>query len=275
MSAPSIIALPFTDWAPSWPLLGATLLAAGCYILAASRAGSWPKQRTLAFLCGLLVIQVALSSGVGAYDDRLLSVHMVQHLLLLELAPVLLLCGRPIHLALKLVRGRPRRRLGRGLVTAGKRATPIRCLLFFVVVVLVAHVPPVFNATVHHQLLHEAEHGAFLVAGLMMWWPLHGDPAPRQRLGTIGQLAYITAAMAPMALIGGYLNRDPTLFYSAYAAPARMLHIGAVSDQQQAGAIMWVAGTTLMAWIGLSAVLGSMLAAERRQQARDLNQVLR
>jgi len=158
---------------------------------------------------------------------------------------------------------------------ARRVASPAACLLLFAIIVVGSHLPVVFDATIRHQTLHDLEHGAYLIAGLAMWWPIHGDPEPRRRLGTIGALLYVTAAMLPMAVIGAFLNRDPTLFYRDYAGPARELGISAVLNQQQAGAIMWVAGTTLMAAVGLAAVLSSMLAAERRQRARELHEVAR
>jgi cytochrome c oxidase assembly factor CtaG len=222
------------------------------------------KPRTLAFVAGLLAILAALE-----VDDQRLSGHMIQHLLLIEVAPALLLSGRAVHHLLRALPPRPRRSFGRGLVAVGRRAHPALCLTLFAVIVLGTHVPVVFDACARHDGLHIAQHGAYLFAGFVMWWPLLGEPIPRRRLGTIGQLSYITVAMLPMTLLGAYLNRDQTLFYPAYAGP------GALLDQQRAGAIMWVGGTTLMAAVGLVAVLRSMLAAERRQRARELHEVAR
>ena len=275
MSAPALSSLPFESWVLSPPLIGESLLLATIYVTAARRARQWPAARTASFLLGLLVIQVALESGLDSYDDRLLSVHMVQHVLLIEVAPVLLLYGRPLHLALRTLPSGERRRLGRAMVKLRRRATPVVCLSLFTVAVLGTHIPAFLDATVRDQTLHDAEHGTFVLAGLVMWWPLHGDPGPERRMGAIGQLLYLSAAMMPMALIGAYLNRDPTLFYSVYAEPARALGVSAVLNQQEAGAIMWVAGTTVMAVAGLTSVLSSMLAAESRQRARELHEVLR
>jgi putative membrane protein len=273
VSPPTLITLPFESWSISWTVTGISLLAAATYLVAARRASAWRLRWTLGYLAGLLAINVALQSGIDAYDDRLLSDHMVQHLLLIEVAPALLLYARPVELALKVLHAPARRTVGRALVATRGRATPPLCLSLFAVLVLGAHVPAFFDAAVRHQALHEAEHVAYLLAGLLVWWPLLGDPAPKQRLGAIGRLAYITLAMLPMTLIGGYLNRRASLFYPVYAAPTRALGVTPVLDQQRAGAIMWVAGTTLMACVGLYSVLTAMLAAERRQHARELHEV--
>ena len=72
-----------------------------------------------------------------------------------------------------------------------------------------------------------------------------------------------------MALLGAYLTRHASLVYPAYAAPARALGISAVVDQAQAGAIMWVAGSSVMVAVGLWASIATLVAEERRQQARE------
>jgi putative membrane protein len=219
------------------------------------------RVRTVALLAGMVTIVVAIT----VVDDQRLSGHMVQHLLLIEVAPALLLYGRAGLHALRALPRSPRRRFGRALVAIGQRANPAACLIVFTLIVLGTHVPVVFDFCSRHIVAHVAEHGAYLVAGCVMWWPLLGEPNPRQRLGVVGQLAYITIAMLPMTLLGAFLDRDRAVFYPAYARP------GAVLDQQRAGAIMWVAGTTIMACVGLVALLASMLAAERRQRARELH----
>jgi cytochrome c oxidase assembly factor CtaG len=221
------------------------------------------RLRSVALLAGMVTVLVA----VMIVDDRRLSGHMVQHLLLIEVAPAFLLYGRAALHALRALPSRPRRLIGRGLVVIGRCADPVACLILFALIVLGTHVPVIFDFCARHVVAHIAEHGAYLFAGFMMWWPLFGEPNPRQRLGVVGQLAYITVAMLPMTLLGAFLDRDQTLFYPAYAGP------GAVLDQERAGAIMWVAGTTVMACVGLGAVLASVLAAERRQRARELRRV--
>lgn len=275
MSPPGIPELLVRDWVISWPLNADIIFVAAVYVVAARRARQWSWWRTTAFLSGLLAVAVALESGINSYDDRLLSVHMVQHLLLLEVAPALLLCGRPIHLALRTLPPRERRALGGAMVSTRRWASAPVCLAIFTVVVLGTHVPAFFDATVEHQTLHDAEHVAYLIAGLIMWWPLLGDPAPSQRLGTIGALVFVTLSMLPMTLIGAYLDRDQSLFYPAYALPTRALGVSPLLDQQQAGGIMWVAGTVIMAAVGLASIASLMLAAERRQRARDLHEVAR
>jgi putative copper resistance protein D len=272
MSAPAPWTLFVSHWELSWWLELEAVVIAGLYVWAARRGRSrWRRHRTLAFLAGIACVLVALQSGIDAYDDRLLSVHMVQHMLLLLLAPALLLAGQPVTLALRALPAGPKARLAMALKRSRPLTRPAACLAVFVAVLIGTHLPAFYDATVSHPLLHDAEHGLYLVAGLLLYWPLLGaEPAPSRRLGGVGRLIYMLAAMPAMALIGAYLNRHPTLVYAAYGPPAHGLGISAVSDQAQAGAIMWVAGSVVMTAVGIWSALAGLIAEERRQQLADL-----
>jgi cytochrome c oxidase assembly factor CtaG len=271
VSAPSLPSLLVSSWQlPLLPTAGAGLSAAG-YLLATRRVrAGWPAQRSACFLAGLATILVSLDSGLGRYDDQLLSAHMVQHMGLLLLAPPLLLAGRPAELVLRALAPSARPPVARALGRlAGVASAPV-CLALFVAVVLLTHLPGFYDATLTHPVLHDGEHAAYLLAGGLMWWPLlDGDPVPRRRLGGLGGLLYLLATMVPMAIVGAYLNRQLTAVYPAYVPTGRALGISAVRDQQYAGAIMWVLGDLVMVVVGLWAVMSALLAEERRQQARD------
>jgi cytochrome c oxidase assembly factor CtaG len=144
------------------------------------------------------------------------------------------------------------------------------CLVLFSVGVIAVHLPAFFDAAVRHTALHYLEHGLLVALGLVLWWPLiGGDPVPRHRLGGLGRVFYLIASMPAMALIGAYLNRAPAVVYGVYARPAHALGISAVADQQQAGALMWVGGSTFMIAVGLWLAMGAMVAEERRLSRRE------
>jgi cytochrome c oxidase assembly factor CtaG len=273
--APQLLSLPFSHWSLSATVTVATVLVGAVSLWSARRAARWPPRRTAALIAGLAAIAVALQSGIDGYDDRLLSAHMIQHLLLIEVAPAALLCARPVTLALRTLPRRQRRVLGRALVRTRAHASPVLCLGGYTLIVLGTHVPALFDAALADQALHDGEHLLYLLAGLLLWWPLLGEVAPSRRLGPIAQLGYITAAMLPMTLIGAFLNRDPSLFYDAYALPTRALGVSPILDQQQGGAIMWIGGTTVMAWVVLATAVRTMLESERRQRARELHELVR
>jgi putative copper resistance protein D len=271
MSAPSLPSLLLSHWQPSWSVLFGAAVSVALYALGVARLGGrWPARATLAFVAGVGCVVVALQSGIDAYDDRMLSVHMVQHMVLLLLAPLLLLAGRPVLLTLRALPPSGRRRVVAALARTRPYTGPVPSLAFFCAVVALTHLSRFYDAAVLHDGVHYLEHALYVVAGLLLLSPLlDGDPAPAHRLSGLGRLLYVIAAMIPMALIGAYLNRHATLVYGAYAAPARALGISGLDDQAQAGAIMWVAGNTVMAGIGLWTALAAMLAEERRQRARD------
>jgi putative membrane protein len=271
MSAPSLPGLLISHWRLA-PVPVATAAAVCAVYLAGARRvrAGWPARRTAAFLAGVGAALVAVDSGLERFDDRLLSAHMAQHMLLLLAAPLLMLIGRPLELALRALPARWRPPLARALRRLAGATRPLVCLGGFAVVVGLTHLPGFYGATLVHPALHDAEHALYLVAGGLMWWPiLDGDPVPRRRLDGLGRLLYLIAAMVPMAMLGAYLNRHPTLVYPAYGPPARVLGVSAVSDQQQAGAIMWVLGDVFMVAVGLCAAMGALMAEERRQQARE------
>jgi putative membrane protein len=133
-----------------------------------------------------------------------------------------------------------------------------------------SHVPGFYDATLRHPALHDAEHVAYLTAGMVMWWPLlDADPLAPRRLDGFARLAYVIAAMVPMTLLGAWLDRATSLVYAGYGPPAHALGISAVTDQQQAGAIMWVLGSTVMIAAGLWQAMAAMTEEERRLQVRE------
>ncbi len=271
MSEPSLPSLLVSHWQLTWSLDVEAAAVVSLYLWAARRVrAGWPLRRTLCFLAGVGCALVALQSGIGAYDDQLLSVHMVQHMLLLMVVPPLLLSGQPVILALRGLPARRRRGFAHALGRARRYLAPAPALAFFSAVVVLTHLPSFYDATLRHAALHDLEHALYLTAGLVMWWQiLDADPVLAHRLGGLGRLVYIMVAMAPMALVGAYLNRHATVVYAPYGPAARALGVSALSDQAQAGAIMWVAGDVIMVIVGLWAALGALVAEERRQQARE------
>lgn len=253
-------------------LLAALLYGAG--VLGVSRRGRrrWPPARTASFLAGLLVLALALVSGIDELADELLSVHMVQHLLLALLAPALLLCGAPVRLAL--AAGRPGLRAGLARVLSSR---PVRALVhpavgcaLFAFVVLGWHLTGLFELALEDPAVHALEHAAYLSAGLLLLAPLiAADPLPH-RPGAVGRFCWMMGAMTAMAVPGALLAFAPAVRYPHYLAPARALGRSALADEHVAGAIMWVAGGVAMFALALALAGSAMLAEERRQRRREL-----
>jgi cytochrome c oxidase assembly factor CtaG len=266
---PTLESLLAGHWQPAWPLDATVLACLALYARAAlALRGRWPLHRAACFAAGLAVVVVALQSGLDVYAERLLSVHMAQHMLLMLPAPLLLLAGRPLLLALRTAPRRLRKPLVRLLARSRRLGGAAGGLLAANAVLVLVHVPPVYESALAHPALHVLEHVALLGAGIALWWPLL-DADPARRLGALSRIGYLLATLPAMALVGGWLNRTPALAYPNYAAPARALGVSALADQQHAGAIMWVLGSTFVVAAGLWLVMAALVAEERRLQARE------
>lgn len=260
----------------SWsfdPFLCAVLAcAAGVYLLAMTRVGRhWPLWRAGCWLGGLATLGVALMSGVDGYAELLLSVHMLQHMLLLLLAPALLLWAAPVRLALGASPQAGRRALGallrgRWLRLASRPAVGFALLA---VVVLGTHLTGLFELALRDQTVHTFEHAAYFWSGVLFLAPILAcDPLPHPPSG-IARFSWLMAAMAVMAVPGALLTFATGVRYPHYLAPARALGRSALADQQLAGVIMWIGGGVVVFALALGVAMQAMLAEERRQRRRE------
>lgn len=267
------------SWQLDPGLLASAAVALATYAWGAARAagrGRWPAHRTACFALGVAAVLLALCSGLDSWAERLLSIHMVQHLVLTLVAAPLLVAGAPLALALRaLPQGG-----GRGLAQA-LRARPARALThplttwsLLPALMLATHLTGLYELTLRHPALHAAEHLTYLVAAVLFWLPVLGAEPLRHRPGAVGQLLYLLLGMPAMAAAGVVLTIDPSVRYRSYLAPARALRIDALSDQHAAGAIMWVPGSVLAAALTVLAAWLALEREERRALAREARQPL-
>src|SRR5215469_15804340 len=158
---------------------GFVVVAAGLYVLGVLRvrrqhpARPWPAWRTALFLSGLAVIVIATESGVGRYDDVLFWDHMVQHLLLLMVAPPLLVVGQPATLLLHASRNPVHtwaKKLLRSRVVTWLTWPPFGVALY-VGVIVGTHLTSFQNVVLSNEFAHQAEHVLYLVAGYLYFLP--------------------------------------------------------------------------------------------------------
>jgi cytochrome c oxidase assembly factor CtaG len=184
------------------------------------------------FAAGLATLVVALQSPLAAYDESLFWAHMLQHVLLLVVAPPLLLLGRPFATSGRAVPLAVRRPLARALVPWFKplRSPPAAslALALFTANMAVWHVPALFDTTLRSTAVHELEHALFLVTGLYLWSFLVGS-----RLGRPVRALYASLAMIACWLLALTLGIASSSFYTGYS----------VGDQHLAAGIMWVPGS--------------------------------
>jgi putative membrane protein len=242
----------------SGAILGAELLAAaGVYLWAAWRVRRWPLWRAAAFVGGLCALTVALLV-LDAAADRTLTAHMVQHLVLVYAAAPLLVLGSPIALGLRAA-GRPARRLLR----VPALAHPLAGWCALPAAMAITHFTGVYDLALRHPLVHVGEHALYLAAAALFWRPVLGaDPVPHRPAFT-GRLLYLMLAAGPLALVGVAMQASTRPWYASYAGP------GALADQHDAGAIMWVGGGLALAAATIAVAWSGLLREQRRQVAAE------
>ncbi len=234
-------------------------------------ASVWQRGRTWAFVSGLVVLLLVLASPLDVYAERLLSVHMVQHLLLTLLAPPLLLLGAPLTLAIRTTTPARRERLLRMLRgrVVGVLSRPALGWTLFVGAIYVSHLPAFYDATIRHAGLHAAEHLAYLGTALLFWRPIVGrDPAPSQ-LSYPARLFSLFLLMPAMTFLGLAIYGSDRAIYAPYVATSPLLGTTAVSDQHLAGAIMWSAGMLFIVPAMVAVLVDWMRTDEREAERAD------
>ena len=256
------------------------LLMALLYVLGGRGRGTPLRREPLreaSFFAGLLVIIVALNSPIDYYADQLFWVHMIQHILLLTVAPPLILLGRPwprLWRAFPLeVRTTVGRNLARGRFTAPVRVMsgPLAAWILFNATLVVWHIPAAYNATLTSNLIHQTEHAMFFFFGLLFWARVI-DPGPlKPRLVWPMRIAGVAGAMVVGWLLAIVLVLAPHPLYAHYASLAhRPGGISALTDQQLAAGMMWVPGSlayTLTLLIAFTRWLAADSATTRRRTA--------
>jgi len=196
------------------------------------------------------VIVLALDSPLDELADKLFWAHMLQHILLLTVAPPLILLGRPWPRMWRALPLDLRTPLGRGLVRSRiaaplrRLARPLPAWLLFNGALIAWHIPALYDATLRSGWIHQLEHAIFFFTGLLFWARIV-DPGPlRPRLSATGRIAYIVGAMVVGWALAVALVFAPDPIYSAYASLAhRPGGISAMTDQQLAAGMMWVPGS--------------------------------
>ena len=210
-------------------------------------------RRLAAFFAGILSIWIAIGSPVEAFDDVSLIVHMVQHLLLMTIAPPLILLGAP---ALPLLRGLPQS-IARGVVSPilrwgvvkrfGRFVThPAICWFAATFALIGWHVPAVFELALRWDWLHEIEHACFFGTGLLFWWPVVQPWPSIARWPRWFIPVYLFSATFPCDILSAFLVFCDRVVYSSYLSAPRLFNMSPLLDQQCAAALMWTCVTMIL-----------------------------
>lgn len=228
------------------------------------------RWRAGSFVFGLLFIWIAMASPLSALDHEMLMAHMVQHLLLMTLAPPLILLGMPR-------KPLTHRWLQRFLPAIDRplRSEPIQQLVSVVThpalcwfaaagALVVWHIPSVFMLGVRSQMWHGAEQAFFLVSGLLFWWPVVRPLASTSKWPESLLLLYLFLATLPCDILSGFLVFCDRVVYPVFLSSHRPFGFSALEDQQCAGALMWTCITVVYLIAG--AVLTARLLSPHRSE---------
>ena len=212
--------------------LGAVLISIGLYFYACDHFTRRVQPlRAASFVAGMLFILMALVSPLDAAAGRLLSMHMLQHVLLTTIGPPLVLLGLPPVLLGAVLRHHVAHTLR--LIT-----NPVVTGTLFIVTMWVWHVPPVYQLALDYIPVHMLMHATFLATGMLFWWPVV-QPLPEPGAMKEGsRLLYLVATGFPMELLALLLLASNGVVYGYYEAPPHLWGLSPMPDQQIGALIM-------------------------------------
>ena len=225
----------------------------------ARAAGKW---RLAAWCGGVFALFVALITPIDRLGEQLASFHMIQHLLIADIAAILLTLGLTRWIL------RPAtRRIHRIERAAGPFASPWFAVVAYVGAMWLWHVPVFYDAALRHSFIHVLEHLSFAAAGLLYWWHLLSPIRSRLRLSGMGPLAYMAITKLLVGMLGIVLAFSPRLLYDSYDHPGTRLGLTALDDQRVAGLIMALEQSVVMG-IALAWLFARMLSESEEEERR-------
>jgi cytochrome c oxidase assembly factor CtaG len=237
------------------PIVSVSVLIAACLygwgaVRVARRhpARPWPAWRAGMFLAGLAVIVLATESGIGVYDDTLFWDHMIQHLMLIMIAPPLLIAGQPITLLLHASRNPLHtwaKRLLRSRVAAFL-TWPVFGALSYAVAVVAAHLTGIANLVERNQTAHNLEHAVFLIVGYLFFLPILGKEPIRWKLSYPVRFVTLVLIMPVDTFTGLVLGYGSASSPGVPTGPRPSWAPSPVQDLHLGGAVMWIGGDAIM-----------------------------
>jgi putative copper resistance protein D len=254
MVAPLTWHTAVTTWRLAWVPDLLVAIAAAIYlagVVRARRRGGWPWPRTVSFLAGLAVIVVGLNSSIEVYSDDLFWIHMILHLMLIMVVPLLAIGGRPLTLyraaGAPPLAGRLPARADAGVRwLAGAVTFPLVALALYTAVLVGTHLTNFMQLMLTHMWLDHVEHVMYLGAGFLYFVTLVGSEPVRWRVSYPVRLFLLFLGMGVDTLVGLILIQTPSEPWPAYAAVHRTWGPGLVEDIHWGGAVMWIGGDGLM-----------------------------
>jgi putative membrane protein len=241
--------------------------------LGCDSVGGW---RAASFVLGLLFIWIATASPVAVLDHEMLTAHMVQHLLLMTLAPPLILLGAPLKPVLHGPLRRFLQAIGHPLQSEPMRqfasavTHPALCWFAAAGTLVVWHIPSVFMLGLRSQTWHVIEQASFLATGLLFWWPVVQPRPSVLKWSEWSMLLYLFLATLPCDILSGFLVFCDRVVYPVFLSSPQSFGLSALEDQQCAGALMWTCVTVV--YFVAAAIFATRLLSPHRSEERPILQ---
>jgi cytochrome c oxidase assembly factor CtaG len=232
-------------------VFAAALYLRGWLHLRTASAATIPVWRAASFLLGLVAIWVAVASPFAMSDQRMLTAHMIQHLLLMTIAAPMIWLGSPVSAVWNGLPQLARSRVLPGIrhpvaARIGRAVTRLSfCWMAGAAALVVWHVPAIFALGMESESWHAIEQASFLAAGLLFWWPVI-QPFPKESLDPQWAiLLYLFLATLPCDVLSGLLVFSDRVAYPVYLCTPQRGGLSVLDDQQCAGALMWTCVTVI------------------------------
>jgi cytochrome c oxidase assembly factor CtaG len=257
----------------SWSFAPGVVVALLCYL--GVYVARWQRARVpgephppsvwrlLVFLAGIATLVAALCSPIDRLAEQLLVMHMVQHVLLLDVAPILLILGFT-----KVLLRPATRRIHALERRAGFFATPLFAVLFYTGSVWGWHVPALYDAAARHTGIHVLEHLTFSAAGFLYWWHLISPVSTRLRREGMAPIVYMLSTKATVGLLGIMLTFAPGALFAYYKGQPHWWGLTPDDDQALAGVVMAIEQSVVMG-IALAVLFVRMLEQSERDAQRE------
>lgn len=254
---------------PGW--LEAAVLMLGLYLLARRSAGAASSVRAWRVGCwvaGVVLMWVFVASAIGTYAMAVFWMHMVLHLLLIMVVPMLLVLGHPLTVLVEAFHGPARERVERVL-----RSWPVTVLthqatgvLLYTAVIIGTHLTGFMDQMAQHAWLMSAEQVLYVVAGYLFLLPLLGEEPTRPDPPYLSRIALLVAAMIPDTLVGIVLLQTSTVPFPVMMGMHPTWAPDPLRDVHTAGGLMWAAGDGLMMAIAVGLMISVITSPGRRSR---------
>jgi putative membrane protein len=221
------------------------------------------------FAAGLVAILAAFVSPIDGLGDQLMLMHMVQHILLLDIAPILLILGlnkvllRPVTRRLQAIERR-----------AGYLSHPAFAVLAYAGFMWAWHIPSMYDAALNNTAVHAFEHLCFSAAGGLYWWHVLSPIRGRMRLGGMGPIGYMVSTKLLVGVLGVALAFAPSSIYPFYHHHPHYWGLSPAEDQSLAGLVMALEQSVVMGvalvWLFVRMLTESEREALRAERAEQL-----